>query len=380
MIKLLNVIGARPQIIKASAISRAIRRSFLDQIEEIVLHTGQHYDENMSDVFLQQLGLTNPAYNLNVGSESHGQQTAKMLLGIEDVILKEKPEIVLVYGDTNSTLAAAIASSKLQVPLAHIEAGLRSFNKSMPEEINRIMCDHCSTLLFSPTVTGINNLRAEGFNIENKPSFNIDNPGIFHCGDIMYDNSIYFSQFSKNESNILEELELKENDFILTTIHRPSNTDNINVLCDILDSLIDISVKENQQIIFPIHPRTKGILKDNELLDKYSLKDKVLFIPPVSFFDIIELEKNSSFIITDSGGIQKEAYFFNKKSIVLRKETEWVELIDQRASVLAGNKYDEILDALNSMKNLKPIYEPVFGNGNASDFICNSIIETIIGS
>ena len=210
MLKILNIIGARPQIIKAAAISRAIKNHFSNQIEDIIVHTGQHYDENMSEVFFTEMGIPKPKYNLNVGSASHGVQTAEMLKGIESIIFTEKPNVVLVYGDTNSTLAAAVAAAKLHVPVAHVEAGLRSFNKSMPEEINRITCDHASTLLFSPTETGIKNLVREGFKIDAKMPYNIDNPGVFHCGDVMYDNSLYFSEISATKSNVMVKYKLEK--------------------------------------------------------------------------------------------------------------------------------------------------------------------------
>ena len=219
MIKIVTIIGARPQIIKAAALSRAIKNKFSNEIEEIIVHTGQHYDQNMSQVFFDELGIPAPNYNLGVGSGKHGEQTAKMIEGIEEILLKENPDYLVVYGDTNSTLAGAIAASKIHIPIVHIEAGLRSFNKSMPEEINRICCDHCSTMLFSPTETGYKNLINEGFNPENKKPFTIDNPGIYHCGDVMYDNSLYFGSKANSQQPTAN------SQYILCTIPRNNNTD-----------------------------------------------------------------------------------------------------------------------------------------------------------
>ena len=226
MIKILTIIGARPQIIKAAALSRAIRNNFSNKINEVIVHTGQHYDENMSQVFFDEMQIPRPDYNLNAGSHSHGKQTAIMIEGIEKIILKEKPQCLVLYGDTNSTLAGAVAASKVQVPVVHIEAGLRSFNKLiMPEEINRVMCDHASTLLFSPTKAGYENLTREGFKEKNTPPYNIDNPQIYHCGDVMYDNSLYFSEIADKKSGIIQKNDLTGNQFILATIHRNNNTD-----------------------------------------------------------------------------------------------------------------------------------------------------------
>ncbi|NOR86130.1 MAG: UDP-N-acetylglucosamine 2-epimerase (non-hydrolyzing), partial [Bacteroidales bacterium] len=220
MKKIVTIIGARPQIIKAAALSRAIKNSFSNQLQEIIVHTGQHYDSNMSEVFFTELSIPKPNYNLNVGSGKHGEQTAKMITGIEEILLNEKPDALILYGDTNSTLAGAIAASKIHIPIVHIEAGLRSFNKSMPEEINRIMCDHASTLLFSPTPTGYRNLVNEGFQDYKNGPYSTDRPKIYHCGDVMYDNSLYFSQLAKTQSTVLTENNLEVGNFILGTIHR----------------------------------------------------------------------------------------------------------------------------------------------------------------
>ncbi|MEK6615862.1 MAG: UDP-N-acetylglucosamine 2-epimerase, partial [Bacteroidota bacterium] len=222
--KILTIIGARPQFIKAAALSRAIRNKFSEKISEVIVHTGQHYDDNMSHVFFEEMEIPKEDYNLEVGSSSHGKQTASMISGIEELLLKEKPDCVALYGDTNSTLAGAVAAVKIHIPVAHIEAGLRSFNKSMPEEINRIVCDHCSTLLFSPTKSGYVNLTKEGFSEFSKAPHTADNPKIYHCGDVMYDNAIYFSELAKKKSDILKQYELTPDNYILATIHRDNNT------------------------------------------------------------------------------------------------------------------------------------------------------------
>jgi UDP-GlcNAc3NAcA epimerase len=256
MIKIISIIGARPQIIKAAAVSRAIKEKFADQIIDIIVHTGQHYDQNMSQVFFDELGIPAPNYNLNVGSATHGVQTARMTEGIEKILLENKPDFMILYGDTNSTLAGAVAAAKIHIPVAHIEAGLRSFNKHMPEEINRIVCDHASTLLFSPTTTGFKNLVREGFSPNNRAPFNINNPGIFHCGDVMFDNSLHFSKIAGQKSKILETHQLKKNNFILCTIHRDNNTDQPERLEAIFSSLLKIATTDEIDILLPLHPRT----------------------------------------------------------------------------------------------------------------------------
>ena len=263
MIKAITIIGARPQIIKAAAISRSIRNSFKNELQEIIVHTGQHYDKNMSEVFFSEMEIPSPHYNLNVGSSSHAMQTALMMQKIEDVLIKEKPEIVILYGDTNSTLAGSVTAVKMHIPVIHIEAGLRSFNKSMPEEINRIVCDHNSTMLFSPTITGVNNLKKEGININNKPPFSIDNPGVFHCGDVMFDNAVYYADKAETKKSILKKMNLEKDKFLLATIHRDNNTDDPLRLNSIFSAINKISSENKLNVIIPLHPRTSKILKSN---------------------------------------------------------------------------------------------------------------------
>jgi UDP-GlcNAc3NAcA epimerase len=376
--KIITIIGARPQIIKSAAISRAIRNHFSTEIKEIIVHTGQHYDENMSEVFFDELSIPRPDYNLNVGSGSHGAQTAKMLEGIESIILTEKPDALVVYGDTNSTVAGGLAASKLHVPLVHIEAGLRSFNKKMPEEINRIMCDHVSTLLFSPTLKGIENLEKEGFNLAAQPPFSIDNPKVYHCGDIMYDNSIYFSQVSDQNSKILSELGI-EGDFILSTIHRNNNTDEPDRLQAIFSALIEIAEENKIPVVLPLHPRTKKMMELNltpELSSQLTSSKYIRIIPPVSFLDVIALEKNASFIVTDSGGVQKEAFFFEKPCIILRSETEWVEIVENGNAILCDADKNRILNAYQKLANNNDLtYPQLFGDGESAVFICQEIVK-----
>lgn len=376
--KIITIIGARPQIIKSAAISRAIRNHFSTEIKEIIVHTGQHYDENMSEVFFDELSIPKPDYNLNVGSGSHGVQTARMLEGIENIILTEKPDALVVYGDTNSTVAGGLAASKLHVPLVHIEAGLRSFNKKMPEEINRIMCDHVSTLLFSPTAQGIENLANEGFDLNAKPPFSIDHPKVYHCGDIMYDNSIYFSQVSNQNSKILAELGI-EGDFILSTIHRNNNTDEPDRLQAIFSALMEIAEKNKIPVVLPLHPRTKKMMELNltpELSAQLTSSQYIRIIPPVSFLDVIALEKNASFIVTDSGGVQKEAFFFEKPCIILRSETEWVEIVENGNAILCDADKNRILNAYQKLANNNNLtYPQLFGDGESAVFICQEIVK-----
>lgn len=374
--KILTIIGARPQIIKAVALSRAIKNHFASSIQEVIVHTGQHYDSNMSQVFFNELGIPAPNYNLGVGSASHGQQTAQMIGGIEEILQKEKPNYIILYGDTNSTLAGAIAASKIHVPIVHIEAGLRSFNKSMPEEVNRIMCDHVSSLLFTPTKTGYQNLLNEGFGENIKP-FTIDNPGLFHCGDIMYDNSMFFANLAEEKTQILCSLGIKKKNYFLTTIHRNDNTDNFNRLQSIFETLLEITREKNIQIILPLHPRTKKKMEalSINIREQLNLNPNIHIIPPVSFLEMITLEKNAQLVITDSGGVQKEAYYFHKPCIILRPETEWVEIIELGAGILVDANKEKIIDAVNILLNKKIDFPSIYGDGNAANFICQTLLE-----
>lgn len=379
--KIVTIIGARPQIIKSSAINRAIKTQFSAQLEEVIVHTGQHYDENMSAIFFQEMGIPTPNYNLNVGSGSHGQQTAKMIEGLEEIFLKENPTAVLVYGDTNSTIAGALAAAKIHIPVIHVEAGLRSFNKAMPEEVNRIACDHMSTLLFTPTSTGFENLKNEGFKENQLEKASANHPKVYQCGDVMFDNSLYFSNVSASNSRLLADLGLIENQYVLTTIHRDSNTDIAENMTAIFQALFDIQQATNLTIVLPIHPRTKSKMEAQlpaDLLAKISTNAQFKIIPPAGFIDIIALEKNARMIITDSGGLQKEAYFFQKPCVILRPQTEWVEIVSNGNALLAGSDYQKIVAGFNSLLAKSDFsYPPLYGDGHAAEFICQKILEDL---
>lgn len=310
--KIVTIIGARPQFVKAAAVSRIFES--MDQIREILVHTGQHFDSNMSDVFFDELGIPQPTYNLGIGGGFHGAMTGMQLVEIEKVLLNEKPDWVLVYGDTNSTLAGALAAAKLHIPVAHVEAGLRSFNRAMPEEINRVLTDHISTLLFTPTETAMRNLAREGIELHR----------CHLVGDVMYDAARFFGDLALQKSTILDSLELKTGKFILCTVHRAENTDVLERLKVILTTL-DI-VSNTLPVVWPLHPRTRKQIEKNGLSD--DLSSSVRFIDPVGYLDMLMLEKNAALITTDSGGVQKEAFFCGVPCVTIRDETEWIELVE----------------------------------------------------
>lgn len=381
MKKLLTIIGARPQIIKAAALSRAIRTRFADKVTEKILHTGQHYDENMSGAFFAELGIPKPDYNLHVGSGSHGEQTAKMISGIEQVLLSEPFDGVVVYGDTNSTLAAAVAAGKLHVPIYHIEAGLRSFNMAMPEEQNRIVCDQLSTLLFAPTATAVENLMAEGLVISKRKFKNGKNPDVVFSGDVMYDNATYFYKIAKAQQTG-EDLEiggckLKDKQFVLATIHRDNNTDDPKRLTAIISALLTIA-EEGLEIVLPLHPRTKKLLPENVRKDVYEAfvnNEHIHLLPPASFFEILLLEKHAAVVMTDSGGVQKEAFFFATPTVILRPETEWVEIVQAGAGILADADENKIIAAYRELMGKQVVFPPLFGDGRAAEHILDYIIR-----
>jgi UDP-GlcNAc3NAcA epimerase len=379
VIKIVTIVGARPQIIKAAALSRAIREHFSTDIHEIIAHTGQHYDYNMSDAFINELSVTQPHFNLNIGSSAHGTQTASMIQGIEEILFSEKPQWCILFGDTNSTLAGAVAAAKLNIPIAHIEAGLRSYDKTMPEELNRIVCDHFSTVLFTPTLTANKNLHREGFSAENKNPFSINNPAVMHYGDVMYDNTLFFREAALEKSEVLKKLSLTPNEFALCTIHRPHNTDNSERLTNILSAMIEMAETTKMQFVLPLHPRTAKILKQEEnkkLSEKLQSTSSLHIIEPVSFFDMYALEASAKIILTDSGGVQKEAYFMKKPCVILRNETEWVEIIDQKAGSLADADPDQIKNqTFHFLKSPPTEFPKLFGDGKAANKICKWLIH-----
>lgn len=353
MTKILTIVGARPQFVKAAVLSRLIRSDeWNEKFSEVLVHTGQHYDKNMSDVFFSDMEIPKPDYNLNIGSGTHGKMTGLMLMGIEEILLKEKPDILIIYGDTNSTLAGALAASKLHIPIAHVEAGLRSYWKRMPEEQNRILADHISDYLFCPTETAVSNLKKEGIE-----------KNVYNVGDIMLDANIFYLEKlrkekieGKNRLNEIKELptDVLKNDFVLATVHRAENTDNIDKLKNIISAFNSLNVN----IVLPIHPRTKKIIEDNNL----SLNSNVHLINPVGYFEMLELEQKCKCIITDSGGVQKEAYFMKKPCITLRDQTEWVETVESGWNTLVGTDKRNIILAFERMETNNPTPE-FYGNG-----------------
>ena len=311
-----------------------------------------------------------PIYNLGIGSGLHGYQTGHMLIQLEEILVKEKPDGVLVYGDTNSTVAGALAASKIHIPVIHIEAGLRSFNKTMPEEINRIVTDHVSTLLFSPTEKGVQNLLEEGIKTGQSPPFSPDNPGIFNSGDVMYDNTLFFIKKAAHQSKIIAQLGLKGKDYILATVHRPSNTDSEQRMESILRGMLAITHKYNLQVILPLHPRTEKMLErhpNRKLLTQLSVDNGIQMIPAVTYLDMIELEFHSRVIITDSGGVQKEAWFMKKPVLIMRSETEWTEITESGNGTLVNADTDKLVTVTGKYLSEPPTKFPEFyGNGDAA--------------
>ena len=351
-LKLVSIVGARPQFIKAAAVSRAIREGAA-AIDERLVHTGQHYDDNMSAVFFDELDIPPARYDLKISGGSHGAMTGRMLEAIEAVLVEEQPDWVLIYGDTNSTLSGALAAAKLNIPIAHVEAGVRSFNRRMPEEINRIVTDRLSSLLFCPTATAVSNLSAEGIT-----------GGVHNFGDVMYDVALYYRDRAKQRSTILRDHSLGERGFVLATCHRAENTDDPSRLGEIVSALGDIA--SDLPVVFPLHPRTR------KQIDDYGLRPRlgaVTVIDPLPFLDMIALEQAAKVILTDSGGIQKEAFFYGVPCVTMRSETEWVETISSGRNQLAGASRASILSAVAAIDGEAapaPDRATPYGNGDAA--------------
>ena len=380
--KIATIIGARPQFIKAAAISRAIaEHNRLSPnatplipdplpITEVIVHTGQHYDDDMSAIFFRELEIPEPSYNLNIGSGSHGSQTGRMLADIEDVLIKEKPDWVLIYGDTNSTLAGALAASKLHIRIAHVEAGLRSFNRLMPEEINRVVTDHLSTYLFCPSATAVENLHCEG--IAPCPSSRTHDPlpmtpQVFLTGDVMADALQFAATKASAHSDILARIELQPQGYLLATVHRAENTDDNQRLKNILSAFAAL----NEPVVFPAHPRTRKFLQEMG----YHPPKNVKLIDPVGYFDAIALEKSARLLLTDSGGMQKEAYWLKIPCVTLRDETEWIETVESGWNILTGADCDRITEAVRTFK-APSAHSPLYGDGKAAAHCLAALLES----
>ena len=355
--KIVTVVGARPQFIKMAPVSKELRKC----CEEIVIHTGQHYDYEMNEIFFKELNIPEPDYNLGVGSGSHGYQTGEMLKGIEKILMDEKPDVVLVYGDTNSTLAGALAAVKLHIPVAHVEAGVRSYDRKMPEEINRVLTDHASDILFAPTENAVRNLEKEGIK-----------KGVYLVGDVMVDALLQNLEIAEKKSNILKNLNLRKKDYILATVHRAENTDNK----ERLKSIVNAFVESEEKIVFPVHVRTMNALKELDLYEYLSKAENIILTKPVGYFDMLVLERFAKKILTDSGGVQKEAYILKVPCITLRDNTEWVETIETGWNLLVGANKEDIINAIKCINPSIKAHSHVFANTNASKKI-RYILENI---
>jgi len=358
--KILTVLGARPQFIKASVVSHYI--STLPEVKEVVVHTGQHFDSNMSDVFFEELGMNKPAYHLDIHGGGHGDMTGRMLIEVEKVLLHERPDVVLVYGDTNSTLAGALAAVKLHIPVAHVEAGLRSFNMAMPEEVNRILTDRISRWMFTPTATAAEHLRLEGFSAGN----------IIPVGDVMYDVAKFHGKRVDGSGRVMEKLKLQNSAFVLATVHRAENTDNPTRLDSIIEAFRDLSA--DMPIVWPVHPRTRAVMQKLGQLNE--IPSNLHLIDPVGYLDMVQLEKHAALIATDSGGVQKEAFFYGVPCVTLRDETEWVELVDAGWNRLVSpSSAVEVATAVRQALGTQGKTIQPYGEGNAAELIIQSLVR-----
>ena len=364
--KIVTVVGARPQFIKAAALSRAIRNDSARRIEEVLVHTGQHYDDNMSRVFFDELDIPHPSHHLEIAGGSHGAMTGRMLASIENVLLQERPDWLVVFGDTNSTLAGALAAAKLHIPVAHVEAGVRSFNMRMPEEVNRILADRVSSLLFCPSETAVNNLKSEGVS-----------RGIHCVGDVMYDAALFYRDLARERSGVLQQLGLSRSGFALATCHRAENTDDPRRLRAILSALAELAAR--MPVVLPLHPRTRKLVSHHDLghlLAGLSVTD------PLPFLDMVALEQAASVVLTDSGGVQKEAFFYGVPCVTMRDETEWTETVELGWNRIAGASTEAIVSAANAMIQNPPgrkTAEP-YGTGKAASDILELLVREQLAS
>jgi len=355
MKKIVTILGARPQFVKAAVLSRVIKKQH--EIEEVIIHTGQHFDTDMSAIFFTEMEIPKPKYNLDINGLSHGAMTGQMLEKVEKILIDEKPDAVVIYGDTNSTIAGALAAKKMGIKVVHIEAGLRSNNMKMPEEVNRILTDRISDLLLCPTDTAIANLNKEGFS-------NLDCK-VVKCGDIMKDAVEFYGKVSSEKSSIINDLSLEKGKFVLATIHRQENTDDIDKLKSIFEGLEQVN--KQCRVILPLHPRTKNVL------EKYNLSYDITAISPVGYFDMLELLKNCKMVVTDSGGLQKEAYFNKKHCVIVREETEWVELVENGFAKIVGSNKDKIFNTFENYKTSTVDFSKNLYGTNVGEKIYNEI-------
>ena len=362
-LKILTVIGARPQFIKASAVSRSVRGDYAGQVEEVIVHTGQHHDANMSEVFFQDLEIPVPSYSLGVSGGLHGEMTGRMMAAIETVLLEEKPDWLLIYGDTNSTLAGTLAAVKLHIPVAHVEAGLRSFNMRMPEEVNRIVSDRLASALFCPTETAVSNLQSEGIRDR-----------VWNVGDVMYDVSLFVADRAQKASSVLHDLDLEPRGYVLATCHRAENTDDRSRLTGVLTALGEIA--RDQPVVLPLHPRTKKQVSEFGLA---GLLQGITVTEPLSFFDMVALEVSAACIATDSGGVQKEAFFYQVPCVTMRDETEWVETVESGWNQVVGADSERIVAAIRQPGSRSGTQPQPYGDGRASGRILELLLQQHAG-
>ncbi len=377
MKKIVTIVGARPQFIKAAALSRTIAAYYSDDIQEFIIHTGQHYDPEMSDVFFEELNIPKPHYQIEHQDTWTDGENEERILEICKILREVKPDFVLVYGDTHSTLAGALAASREQIPLVHIEAGLRSYNNEMPEEYNRVKTDQLAQFLFVPTETARQNLEKEGIFTNHNNEDQTAKKWVINCGDIMYDNTLYYSEIVESQTDILQELSLKKDQYILATVHRNFNTDQKEPLQSIFEAFLQIA--REMPVVLPLHPRTIKNMDqffDDLFISKVEKCKNLILLEPLSFLDMACLEKHAKMIITDSGGVQKEAYFYQKPSILLRNETEWVEIVETKTAVLTGSQTDKIVSAYQHFMQTTPkSYPSIFGDGTAAFQILDYLLS-----